>query len=406
MATFKALFDGSGFNTADISIESSTIDRYAIFWGDGTKDIVNGTPDGSGDIIAAIAHTYAASGDYAIHIKERPDDPAVQQTKLLVFAHSDSAGGTFGETIHGFGTSDLILTGSGNDLIVAAGGDDWINAGGGDDKIRGDDGNDTIFSGDGNDLVSGGNGNDVIDGGPGADIIFGGAGNDTIRNGYLVYGEDGNDILFGSSGDARLDGGAGDDIIHGGSGRKAIFGGDGDDTIDAEQTTGRIEGGKGNDHITTGTGGSQAFGGDGNDVMQGRDGNDGLDGGKGNDWLDGGGGAGRDRLNGGAGADTFHFTAPAGAEAAGLVHITDFSSSNTPGGDGDVIDLSDFAAAAGVAALTFDGAGAFTGHAGEVRYRVLGNTLVAIDVDGDKQADYRFVVDGHHTLQANDFLLS
>ncbi len=237
------------------------------------------------------------------------------------------------------------------------------------DMVLGGSGNDMLKSGIGNDWISGGSaGDDMLFGGDGSDVIFGDVGNDMVRGG------NDSDFIYGGDGDDKLYGDAGFDFINGDAGNDKLYGGGDTDFMD---------------------------GGDGNDKLYGDDGSDRLD-----------GGAGMDQLTGGAGVDTFHFTAPVAAFVAPPVSerdtIMDFSSINTPGGDGDVIDVHSFADAAGVGQLTFRDYGEkFGGTAGELRVaaNLAGNTLVQIDIDGDKHADFDFMVKGTTSLQANDFFL-
>lgn len=130
----------------------------------------------------------------------------------------------------------------------------------------------------------------------------------------------------------------------------------------------------------------------GDDVLRGFEGNDTLIGGLGNDVLEGDQGndilisdAGLDRLTGGSGADTFKFTI---AELSDI--ITDFQ------GD-DRIDLSSLGGD-----LKFIGNGAFTGHAGDVRFE--GNVLSA-DLDGNGVADFAVTLQVGATLHPDQLVL-
>lgn len=355
--SFTARFDGSGFNTSGIRMDSSDVTQYTVLWGDGTRTAVDtdADPDNAGNFIGKSAHTYA-SGDYTMLIKDRPDDAGTPNAKLFVYMHSDA---TTDLTVTTGGNKDMVLAGAGNDVISTGAGDDWISGGSdGDDTINGGKGDDVVLGDTGNDHLIGGDGNDLVGGGQGDDVISGGTGNDSL------FGDEGNDTM------------------HGGADNDYIGGGDGDDKL---------------------------YGDAGNDLMEGGAGNDKLYGGDGNDWLDGG--AGQNQLTGGAGADSFHFTAPvvATATAAAVAApdkttITDFSGT---GGDNDQIDISGFAATAGVSELSFIGSDRFHGENGEVRYAHTGNgnTLVQIDTDGDKHSDYQITLTGVHDLQAGDFVL-
>jgi Ca2+-binding RTX toxin-like protein len=119
------------------------------------------------------------------------------------------------------------------------------------------------------------------------------------------------------------------------------------------------------------------FGGGGHDVFVG--------GAKG-DLIYAAGGA--DTITGGGGADTFQYRSHSDSAIGANDRIADFASGL------DRIDLSFIdadAAAAGNQAFAFIGAGAFTGHAGELRAVFdVGNNVwnVSGDVDGDGFADF------------------
>jgi Ca2+-binding RTX toxin-like protein len=152
---------------------------------------------------------------------------------------------------------------------------------------------------------------------------------------------------------------------------------------------------------------------DGNDTLRGGGGNDVLDGGAGDDYLSGGtgndtliGGPGADTMYGGDGADVFMFKSVADfGTGSALDLIGDFSSAQS-----DKIDLSAIDAntlQAGVQEFTWIGTGAFTGHAGELHYAKGsgGNLVVSGDLNGDKVADFQFLVYGATSLSATDFVL-
>ncbi|MGY2047801.1 Ig-like domain-containing protein [Methylobacterium sp. JK268] len=173
--------------------------------------------------------------------------------------------------------------------------------------------------------------------------------------------------------------------------------------------------GTGNDLPNTLTGNDAAnrlYGLDGDDSLRGNAGADRLDGGNGNDYLSGGagddtliGGAGSDTLYGGSGADTFAFQALSDfGPASAMDVIGDFSAA-----EGDRIDLRAIDAnslVAGDQAFRWFGTGGFDGRAGELHYaRVTGgNLLVSGDVNGDRVADFQFLVNGT-SLSASDFRL-
>lgn len=124
---------------------------------------------------------------------------------------------------------------------------------------------------------------------------------------------------------------------------------------------------------------------------------------KGANQLSGQGGAdilaglqGADILTGGGGADIFAFTTLRDSKIKAPDTITDF------GNGADRIAL------AGIGDLTLLGkqGEAFSGAGMEIRwYRQGGDTYVDVDADGDRNADFRIVLDGRQTLTDSDFLL-
>ena len=141
--------------------------------------------------------------------------------------------------------------------------------------------------------------------------------------------------------------------------------------------------------------------GSGNDTLTGNEAANRLESGAGNDILIGNGGsdvliggAGEDVLTGGAGADSFVFVSN-GDSSVGLSRdtVTDFTRGE------DKIDLSALNAA------KFIGTGLFTGQAGQVRYASFeGTTIVELDSDGDRLADWQLELTGALPLAFSDFL--
>ncbi len=174
---------------------------------------------------------------------------------------------------------------------------------------------------------------------------------DTVApHGLDLHGSEGDNALTGSAGSDQLSGGAGNDRLHGGAGDDLLMGGAGADKL---------------------------FGGAGDDALH--------------------GGVGRDVLVGGAGADTFVF-ASTGA-AVGDV-IEDFSHAQ-----GDRIDLRGIDAdtgAEGNQAFHFIADHAFSGAAGELRYR---HGYLSGDVDGDGKADFAMELANAAKLVHADLLL-
>lgn len=184
-----------------------------------------------------------------------------------------------------------------------------------------------------------------------------------------------------------------------------------DTVLNSGTITGAVTMGDGADHFDGSAGRQLAgvYGEGGDDVLTGGSAIDSLHGGDGADILQGGGGG--DTLEGGAGADTFLYTAATDSEGYWLRSdgakekpdvIVDFKHGE------DRIDLSQIDAIAGTGAndaFTFIGTGAFTHHAGELRFEVHnGVAQVYADVDGDGYADFQLAVIAP-TLQASDFVL-
>jgi len=360
------------------------------------------------------------------------------------------------------GVDVMIGTGNG-ETIIGDGGNDQIDAGGGADKVLGGDNDDILHGGDGNDVVQGGWGNDTLYGDAGADRLEGGWDNDSyyVDAGDLIVEKAGQGIdsvfvsasfalpagleiealatanplgtsainLTGNDFAQQIVGNAGNNILDGAGGADVMTGGAGDDIylVDAADLVVENAGG-GTDEIRTSlasysiaalgnvenlTGSSAGrqtlTGNDGANVLR-SGGHASMFGDAGDDRLVGG--AGADVFTGGAGADTFAFLAPADSHEAVYRSdgrkfvpdlITDFHS-----GEGDRIDLSAIDAVAGTPgndAFAFIGGGAFTGHAGELRWEIRGGAaIVFADIDGDGSGDFQFLV-FTPALAASDFVL-
>lgn len=294
-----------------------------------------------------------------------------------------------------------------------------------DDRHAGNDHADALYGADGNDRLYGLGGDDRLEGNGGNDLLTGGAGNDTLDGGDGVnrlIGEEGNDTMSAFEGSATMTGGAGNDIYVIGAGIHVTVvekAGGGIDTIrtDAPSLTLRSEvenlegfaegtgqtltgntlantitGSSGNDIVSGDAASDTLYGNAGNDRLIGGDGADTLYGGTGDDLIRGG--TGSDLLSGGAGADRFLFI-PGDLGVSGD-RITDFSQT-----EHDRMDLS------GYGPLTFIGAAAFSGVAGQLR-ATLGatSTLVQGDLNGDKVVDFAIRLDGQFLLTKSDFVLA
>jgi Ca2+-binding RTX toxin-like protein len=229
-----------------------------------------------------------------------------------------------------------------------------------------------------------------------------------------------NNNLNGNIANNVLDGRAGSDVMRGGRGNDTYIVGAGDSAlegINAGTDTVRSEvsftlGAHLENLVLTGTGDiagtgngllNRMTGNDGNNTFSAGFGNDVLSGGAGNDSLRGGVGA--DRLIGGLGADTFVFAFASESTVSPTGRDTLFFSKI----EGDKIDLSIIDARVdqvGNQAFTFIARAGFSGVDGQLRYAAsAGNTIVYGDINGDRTADFSFLIAGVPTLQATDFLL-
>lgn len=220
-----------------------------------------------------------------------------------------------------------------------------------------------------------------------------------------ALGGAGGDVLVGGAGNDMLDGGAGSDTVSYAAGSAAV-------RVSLAISGAQATGGGGNDTLT---GIENLIGGTGADLLVGDGGANVLDGGGGADQLAGAGGAdvliggaGRDMLLGGDGGDLFRFATIKdlpGIATTTADAILDFSTAQ-----GDLIDLSGIDAIKQTSAVNdafaWIGSGAFTKHAGELRYVVsAGVGLVSGDLDGNGTADFAIRIDGGAALAATDFLL-
>jgi VCBS repeat-containing protein len=221
-------------------------------------------------------------------------------------------------------------------------------------------------------LVMSGHGN--IDGTGNAlnNVIVGNAGANVLS------GQDGDDVLTGGGGSDTLIGGAGDDNMDGGTGiDTASYAGAGSAvTVSLALTSYQNTGGAGTDKLVnienlTGS----AF----DDTLTGNSGSNVIT-----------GGAGADTMTGGTGHDYFVYTSASDSTVAHSDVITDLTNS-------DFIDLS-------ALGNDFQIVGAFTNHADQITLHFDGtNTTIAIDLNGDGNADMQIIANGdHHTF--NDFI--
>lgn len=141
--------------------------------------------------------------------------------------------------------------------------------------------------------------------------------------------------------------------------------------------------------------------GSGNDTLIGNDAANRLESGAGNDTLTGNGGndvlvggAGSDVMTGGGGADVFLFGSDSDSTPGlGRDLIADFTKGS------DHIDLS------ALNASKFVGTAAFSGEAGQVRYASFdGATIIELDSNGDRIADFQIELQAQVDLSFADFL--
>ncbi|MDP2902536.1 MAG: calcium-binding protein [Methylovulum sp.] len=325
-----------------------------------------------------------------------------------------------------------ILSAAIDQILNGTNAGEKLTGGAGNDTLSGLSGNDTLIGGDSHDVLFGGDGNDILDGGLGADTLAGGGGADTFRftkpDDFSLNGGDSiNDFGGGDQiavafqgasyiGDAPFSGVPGQYRV---SGDNVAFDFDGDKTSDSMITLDNLgssrigleESVPGSNSLTiapnktlTGTAANNTLtGGNGYDMLIGDTGNDKLAGGAFGDTLEGGdgadtlvGGSGADTLTGGAGNDIFKFNALAELgdnsylPSGGYVRdtVTDLAV-------GDQINLS------AIAELKFVGVGnSFSGVANQVRvYDDYNATLLQIDTNGDKNADYSLVLPDSLTVE-------
>jgi len=245
------------------------------------------------------------------------------------------------------------------------------------------------------DRIVGGDEADAFDGLGGTDTLEGGAGDDSLSGG------DGDDSLSGGDDDDELSGGADSDVLKGGGG---------DDTLSGDGGSDKLEGGGGDDEMSGGRGGDVLAGGGGDDVLEGGGGKDRLKGGKRDDVLSGGGGQDRleggkggDRLSGDGGRDSFVYRSAKDSTRRDTDRIEDFDARK------ETIDLGrlDQKGRRGDQDLDYIGRSKFSGDGMELRVvEKRGVFRVDADLDGDRKADLRILVDvAKGSLDADDFIL-
>lgn len=369
-------------------------------------------------------------GDYSSGVEISPADVSGVETVLLMAGHDyvlDVVGNSPALGIDGsaLGVGDQLVVhgslssasveaegGDGDDLLTGSAFIDFLNGHAGDNTIKGAAGDDHLSSsGDAGAVLKGGGGDDLlvltgfdkvdhIVGGPGVDVLQLDGGTDglvklrpynlkTVESLQLGSG----DFAFVLN-DANVAAGA---TLRVGLHNSGMLYFDG-----SAETNGALElsGASNNDTLIGGRGDDTLFGGGGHDILVGGDGDDAL-------FTTSFGG--NSTVTGGLGADTISadhglieivYTAVADSTPDGFDTIEAFNKSDT-------IELS-----AIDADTTLDGDQAFhvvaslSGHAGELALlydEVRKETTVVGDVDGDGQADFQVLIEGHAV--ANHFVL-
>jgi Ca2+-binding RTX toxin-like protein len=262
-----------------------------------------------------------------------------------------------GETIYGYGTSDVIDGLGGDDIVYGCGGDDVLSGGSGNDRLVGSVGNDVLDGGDGQDTLEGGGGNNVyrFESGSGIDTIVSAyGGSDVLKFGegirpddiQIVRYNDGLIITTGTLGDRVIVNDYmpfntqwglrkiefADGTVWGFEEVKTrltltsdfddyAIGSEAADTLDGRNGNDIVFGFGGDDLISGGNDDDVLYGGAGNDTLTGDKGNDKIDGGDGNDVL--AGGAGDDILDGNAGTDTYLFSRGDGSDTVATAYGSD-----------------------------------------------------------------------------------
>ncbi len=220
----------------------------------------------------------------------------------------------------------------------------------------------------------------------GADTLFGEAGNDRI------FAGSGNDHVDAGSGDDTVMGGSGDDLFIGaiGDGNDIYFGEDGNDTLDLSALTAAVE-----VNLGAGLRGSASSAQSGADTLQGIEN---VITGSGDDTITAGNAA--NVMDGGAGDDTFRFLTVQAADGDRIVGFE----------PGDVIDLGAIDAdlgAVGNQAFTLVEGAALTGPGQLTVTHATADggdcTVVQGTIDAGATADFQIVIEGTHTLNAQNF---
>jgi Ca2+-binding RTX toxin-like protein len=285
------------------SLTGSTVAVTPDMNGDGTPDLLIGSPGAVGESVSVVYTPTSWQPDANIYGTNGNDFMDIGYGGL----HKISVG------------ADAIYGLSGNDTIHGGDGDDSIDGGAGNDILYGDAGNDNLNGGIGNDTMTGGLGDDTFTIDSVSDVVQenAGEGTDTVIasiNGYTLTagasienlqlagaalsgtGNELGNTITGTTGNNTLNGGAGADTLIGLAGNDSyVVDNNGDVVQEAlnagiDAVTSSIDWTLG-DNIENLTLTGTAHVGTGNSLnnsMTGTAGNDSLDGGAGNDTLAGG----------------------------------------------------------------------------------------------------------------------
>jgi hypothetical protein len=315
--------------------------------------------------------------------------------------------------------NDTLIGGKGNDYILGGDGDDSIEAGGGNNSIDGGLGNDKIIDNNAGDnlIIDNFGDNDiVISGQKSSQKIISGIGNDRIEvslNGGSITldsgsGNDGIDIRDQNSVNVVVDSGNGDDVLYvvaSNAGAVMVHSGSGNDKITSYVD---VYGDSGDDDIEVNRG--AGYGGDGDDRLAGRAWDGSillLQGDNGNDTLTN---SGRNKLYGGLGNDTiitngliatiqYYNTLDSGVGIGNRDIVTDFNTSSDA--VFELYHLSD-------KAFNYLGVKNFDGTSNSVRFNLdvpNKQTIIQIDMNGDKAPDMEIELTGINILSVDDFVL-
>lgn len=334
-------------------------------------------------------------------------------------------------------------------------GADVLRGSAGADVMSGYAGDDTFFGGGGGDTYDGGADSDTVSYAGASAGLFAGLEDAGFNSGlaagdsYIsienLIGTSFNDILYGTGAANKFTAGAGNDLMVGKAGGDTLDGGSGNDTVSYDASllgiradlltpstnTGHAAGDRyvSIENLAGSSFNDRLYGNNSANILQGntyqtpadidqdqlfgRGGNDTLRGWDGNDTLEGG--TGRDILTGGLGADKFVFKpGHTGKTSSTRDVITDFTHNNTLSLS-DRIDLSAIdasTAAGGNQSFNFIAKSAFSGVAGQLRYKLENNpgagndrTIIEGDVNGDRVADFQIQLTGLKALVKADFIL-